>query len=233
MRKKSLFIDALPLSTERISGVGHSLHGLISVLTSSPTILESYRVRLITTRSGYKHLLAWGFKNVEYVKMPMPNRVANRIPTLPIVPPLDIFLGKGVYLFPNFRSWPLIKSFSVTWIHDIGFMLHPQYVAPRNKKMLQKNINKWIRWSTMIATVSENSKEEIAKNLSIDKDNILVVHNGVDGNTFSAVEEKKYSQILKKYGLPKSYFLYLGNIEPRKNIARLIRRRGMVKRRDI
>ena len=223
MKKRNLFVDALPLSTERISGVGHSLHGLISVLSSNETILNNYNVKLLTTRSGYKHLSSWGFKNVKYVKMPIPNRVANRIPTLALVPPLDILLGKGVYLFPNFRSWPLIWSFSITWVHDIGFLLHPQYVAPRNQKMLQKNINRWVRWSSMIATVSESSKAEIERNLLVNKDNILVVHNGVDEDDFSPVEETKYNLVLKKYGLPKNYFLYLGNIEPRKNIARLIR----------
>lgn len=223
MKKRNLYVDALPLSTERISGVGHSLHGLISVLSSNETILNNYNVKLLTTRSGYKHLSSWGFKNVGYVKMPIPNRVANRIPTLPLVPPLDIFLGKGVYLFPNFRSWPLVWSFSITWVHDIGFLLHPQYVAPRNQKMLQKNINRWVRWSSMIATVSESSKAEIERHLLVDKNNILVVHNGVDGDDFSPVEETKYNLVLKKYGLPKNYFLYLGNIEPRKNIARLIR----------
>ena len=71
---------------------------------------------------------------------------------------MDLFLGRGVYLFPNFRNWPLLFSRSFTYIHDVAFARHPETVEPRNLAYLRKNVARWIGRTTNVVTVSETSK---------------------------------------------------------------------------
>jgi glycosyltransferase involved in cell wall biosynthesis len=141
---------------------------------------------------------------------------------LPFGIPLDLLLGTGDYIFPNFRNWPLLFSKSYTYIHDACFAVFPEYVEEKNRAYLNKYMSMWLKRTDKILTVSESAKKEIQQYLDQPDDRVTVVGNAVNQEEFFP---RSYDEVLKvreKYGLGENYFLYLGNIEPRKNLTTLV-----------
>lgn len=140
------------------------------------------------------------------------------------MPPLEVLIGRkaDVFIFTQFRMYPTIfakKRFTV--IHDIAFKHYPEYIEAKNLKFLERRVPEAIKKSTKILAVSEYTKWDIVKTYGADPNKIIVTHNAVDMDRFKKTQLT--SKIKNKYKLPDDYILYLGTIEPRKNIANLLR----------
>jgi glycosyltransferase involved in cell wall biosynthesis len=220
--KTKLFIDAMSLGVPRISGIGHNLHGLLATMTKDPGFLARYDIQLIVTKSGLPYLQAWGLSHVRYRTLWMPTKVYNRLPSLPWLPALDLLLGRGVYIFPNYSAWRLGRSKSLTFIHDVSYILFPQFTTPRHRRFMTNNLPRWIKRSRLIATLSEDSKQGLIDHLKIDPASIKIINPGVDTALFYRREQSEVKQLLDKHQLPHDYILFVGNIEPRKNLTRLV-----------
>ncbi|MEK7599570.1 MAG: glycosyltransferase family 1 protein [Patescibacteria group bacterium] len=221
---ENLFIDAMVLAPEKTSGVGHLTQHLVDALIDNKTLAAHYRVRLVVPFNKAKMVRQkFGDKQVNIKKLWLPARVIELLARLHLLPPIDIFLGRGVYLFPNYKNWPLVRSKSYTYFHDLSFIQHPEYVQPKNLRYLQRHAESWIKRSSHVLTISKFSKEAIVKHYRISPDKISIVYAGVDTNTFKPKTYKEIELVCKKYSLPRSpYFLFIGNIEPRKNLERLV-----------
>lgn len=109
------------------------------------------------------------------------------------------------------------RKMAVT-IHDLIHWLFPRYVRSRfgfiyARFMLKHAANK----ATRIIAVSENTKSDIVKILSIPRDKIRVVYNGVEEKFRPSLEVG--DRMKRAYG---KYVLYTGLIKPHKNIIGLI-----------
>jgi glycosyltransferase involved in cell wall biosynthesis len=127
----------------------------------------------------------------------------------------DIFVSTDGYLTLNTD----IKTLLV--VHDIAFVHFPEYVAKAASLHYQYFTPKYLQKAAQIATVSEYSKQDIIKEYGTDTDKIQVVYNGCDDG-FKPVSDIQKKAIQAKYSQDCPYFLYLGSIHPRKNVARLI-----------
>jgi glycosyltransferase involved in cell wall biosynthesis len=224
MDKKNLYIDALVLAEEHMSGIGHLTLGLVRALAVLPGFVQKYNIYLVVPMGKIDKVLRHEIPNVQIKTIPMPARIISLLNNNKLLPPLDIFLGKGIYLFPNYRNWPLNNSKSITYIHDASFALYPETVQPRNLKYLKNNINLWVKRADLIVTLTQASKADIATSLAIDSKKIHVVGCGVDGSVFKKTPKAAVEATKRKYGIhtPK-YLLFVGNLEPRKNLSRLIK----------
>ncbi len=218
-----IYIEATSLTEARVSGIGHSLVEIVHALESQPLYLKEFDITLITSFDTTKYLSRWGFKHTKIKTIPIPLRLLNILWKYDILPPMDIFLRKGIFVFPNYKNWRLLRSKSITYIHDIGFVLFPQYVSPKNQKFLEKNMPKWIKRSDIIAADSRSAADEIGRYYKeIVEDKIIVVHHGVNVDKFYKRSNLEISSVRNRYKLPQKFILYVGNIEPRKNIDGLI-----------
>jgi glycosyltransferase involved in cell wall biosynthesis len=223
MKKNSIYIDAVPILTTALSGVGHATLRIIRGLSEDPEIQSRYRVCLLVPINKVGLLAQWQLTNVTIKKVPLPARVWNVWPRIPFAPPIDVLFGKGIYLYPNFKHWPVLFSKSITYIHDIAFASYPEFIEPRNLTLLQNNAARWIRQSTAVVTVSETSKKEIIQHFHTPKDKVFVVHNGIDTQLFRKTSLDAVVAAKKRYKITtKKYLFFLSNLEPRKNVGRLI-----------
>jgi len=221
--KKRLFVDAAPLVDTHLSGVGHATYHLVDELSRDSAFTETHRIVLLIALGTRARLSKWHFNQAVVPRaLPLPGRVFNWLLKNNALPWLDLFLGKGVYLFPNFRNWPLLHSRSYTYVHDVAFARHPETVEPRNLDHLRNNMARWIRRSTKVVTVSTSSKREIAEEFGIDPADIVVARNGVDRTRYRRSDPARIDATKRNLDIAGDYLVYVGNIEPRKNLLRLI-----------
>lgn len=113
---------------------------------------------------------------------------------------------------------------TVVTIHDICFEhfndIFEKSVFFRNKLLVPYAA----RHSDAVITVSEFSKKDIADTYGLDENKIVVVYNAVDSDfRILSKEEKKDSIVREKFGVGNNpYIICVGNLQPRKNIPRLV-----------
>ncbi len=222
MSLHKLYVEASPIAEPNISGIGHMTLELIRALERHPDCGQKFEIVLVVAFNK-KHLLdRWDFKRVKVKTIPVHMRLFNILWKFDLLPPMDLLLGKGTYLFPNYKNWRLLRSKNLTFVCDVSYLVVPEFVSPKNQQFLEKNITKWVRRSNKVLAISKNAQQEIIDNLDIEAAKTLLVPCGVDGSVFKAQSSQKVKQFLSEYELPNDYILYLGNLEPRKNISGLI-----------
>jgi len=146
-------------------------------------------------------------------------------------PPMDRLLQvkdsdsheKTIFFFPNFVKWPLRKNAkSVIVVHDLGFLLCPQYLRARTTHLLNRHLARSIKNCTHIITVSENTKKEILAHYPVTESKISIITPAVATDVFNAIAQPIDATIIEQYQLNKPYLLFTGTLEPRKNIIGLL-----------
>lgn len=141
---------------------------------------------------------------------------------------LEIFRDRPEALWMPMHNLPYFKrknlKVAVT-IHDLAFKIFPQYFPKKDLLKLNRFTDLAIKKSDRIIAVSDSTKKDILKFYpEIDQDKVKVVHHGFDRELFEKkVHESESESILKNYNLiPNSYLLYVGAIQPRKDLVTLI-----------
>lgn len=130
-----------------------------------------------------------------------------------------------VMQFFNYFVPRSVNGKKVTIIHDMVIYDHPETVRFRTMLYLKLGLRKSVKRADLIITDSYFSKERILKHLKVKEEKIRVIHPCIDYEVFNKKNAHKaeiVQQIRKKYSLKEKYMLYLGTLEPRKNIKRLI-----------
>ena len=215
--------DVSPMIDSHKSGVGYCTYGFVKTMVSqydNSYILNyinkpKYKKNLNTLIVGKKvKINSFCFKNSVY-------KVASTF--LPI--PYGAFFKDSADIthFFNYYLPPGVNGKKIVTVHDMTYKRFPETVRFKTKQMLNLNLKKSLKRADIILTVSEFSKSEIITYFPEVKDKIRVVYNGVDLDVFKPLlDENIKISIAKKYNLPERYMLYLGTLEPRKNLERLI-----------
>lgn len=136
----------------------------------------------------------------------------------------SLFKSKcGIYHFFNFIVPPRIEGKVITTIHDMTYEMYPETMDKKNLKRIKDDIEYSVNRADKIITVSESSKYDIIKYLNVPENEIEVVYNGVEYNRFARdYNEEEKVKVKQKYSLPDNYILYMGTLEPRKNIESIV-----------
>lgn len=145
--------------------------------------------------------------------------------------PIDWFTGKvDVFFFSDFLRPPLAKETKgITTIHDLTWKLYPDYHTQTVIEAHEKKIEKTLKFGDEIIVDSKNTKKDLL-NLypKIKKNKVHVIYPGVDERFKKIDDTKMVEKVLKKYlafnfeFLNFNYLLYVGAIEPRKNLDKAI-----------
>ncbi len=122
---------------------------------------------------------------------------------------------------------PLVATHNlkiITTIHDVSFARHPQFIAQKDLWLLRMFISLSLRKADKVIAVSKFTKQEILNIYHTEKNKVEVIYNGGVAKEF--LQKHSSEEILnfrKRYGIMKPYLLYLGTLQPRKNIPFLIK----------
>ncbi len=220
MKRKKILFDANPLVANK-TGVGMYTERLVSALSKNKDIeMIGYYYNFL----GKKHPVLPEAKNITYKQMKLvPGKVVNALRRLGIDMPVEL-LAKNeadIALYPNFLAQPSLygaKSYAV--LHDLSFITHPEYASDRNRKDLERFVPKTLKRCAGIITVSEVSKKTIVDTYRYPARNILVTPIPPEAKyEISRTESRK---IIENFGISKPYVLFLGTLEPRKNLIGLL-----------
>jgi len=127
----------------------------------------------------------------------------------------DIFLSPDGYLSLK-TNVPQIAV-----IHDLNFEHHPEDLPKGARNYLRKYFPLFAKKAAHIITVSEFSKQDVAKTYGIDPTNITVAHNG-SNEIYKPVSESAQQNIRNTISSKEEFFIYVGSLHARKNIPRLL-----------
>jgi len=134
-------------------------------------------------------------------------------------PPDVLFVP--AHTIPQVRR-PNLKT--VVTVHDLGAEYLPQYHKFPSKIYLNWSTKLAVRFATKIIAVSGATKRDLINRLGADEKKIEVIYEGVDHKNFKyPISNFECKKVLEKYKLEKPFVLFVGTIQPRKNVEGLIR----------
>lgn len=216
-------VDAFPIVDDHFSGVGHYTLGIIrgfDELAGEGKLTYS----LITPRKWAGRVKKYDFEHCKSViKNPFPNRVIRGFMKYHWPVPFDFFLGQGYYYFPSFLAWPTWRAKSTVVVHDVTFLAVPECVDKGNREYLQRVVPFSLKNAQNVIAVSEFSKSEIVKYYDLDPKRVSVAHPSIDRKHFYRRSPEEIHKVKSKYDIfSDKYIFSVGNMEPRKNYARLV-----------
>jgi glycosyltransferase involved in cell wall biosynthesis len=113
---------------------------------------------------------------------------------------------------------------TVVTIYDVIPLLFPESQSITRRYYWPRALKNAAEKSNHIITISDASKRDIVKHLDVPSEKITVTKMPVNTERFSPVsDENKRNEVKGKYGIKKPYVLFVGTLEPRKNVPLLIR----------
>jgi anaerobic magnesium-protoporphyrin IX monomethyl ester cyclase len=162
---------------------------------------------------------------------PLPSRVrvatpARRVPRLVWMQTLAVTalreVEADVVHFTN-GMVPLISTIpTVVTIHDMSLRLYPRYHPPRRVILNRPLVDLAARRADAIITPSESAKRDIVRLYRLDPNRVHVVYEAAAPSFARVRDTETLDRVRRRYGLGERIILYVGTIEPRKNLPTLI-----------
>lgn len=147
----------------------------------------------------------------------------------------EMFQTKPEKLFLPIQAAPAIFPFSVevtATIHDLAFKRYPETFPLRDRLKLNFMLSTVVRQADKLIAVSESTKRDLLEFFPhLQEEKIKVIHHGFDNEFFGTrLSGNELTSTLRRHQLEVGkYILYVGALQPRKNLERLIQAFGKIK----
>ena len=208
-------IDGIPLATLK-SGIGHYTSELASGLANS---FPETRFQLIAPVAVDIEREALP-SNLEVVQVAV-NALRRRwwtigLPLYVRQNHLTLYHGTN-YNVPLWRRCPTVVT-----IHDLSLLLYPETHREDLVQRARRRLPTMTRVAAHVITDSESVKTEITQHLGIPVEKITAVPLA-PRPTFQAMRKHDAEEVLRRIGIEQEFILFVGTVEPRKNLITLVR----------
>jgi len=200
-------IEATSLARPHRSGVavyGANLIGQLARLDRENRYFLCYRLSRLRQRRFFLRVEAANFQR-KMIQEPWNRLFMNRV---------DLYHGLDARVYAGGRARKIMTVHDVLHYSD-AFPVRP-YPESRTRRFREM-----LRVSDRIIAVSESTRAEILRAFPVSADKIRVIRLGVE-ERFRPREEAAIAPVLRRYGIRRPYLLYLGCLEKRKNLVRLL-----------
>ncbi|HEY7062490.1 MAG TPA: glycosyltransferase family 1 protein [Chloroflexota bacterium] len=140
-----------------------------------------------------------------------------RLPLDRVVGPSDVFHATD-HVLPPLRRTP-----SVFTVHDLAFLVHPETHLWSNRAYLQTMMPRYVAAATMVIADSEATRQDVLSYYRAAPDKVRVVPLGVEPAFSPVPPDRVRAEVAARHGLDGPYLLFVGTLEPRKNLVGLLR----------
>jgi len=206
-------IDARPASDAEPTGVGHYTRRMLSHLPAAMPADE---------------LVAWQphTGGSDLPRAPNLTEHVSRIPGVldPVwrrleVPRLEGMLRFDALLATNFLPPPTRSDAVVLVVHDLAFEVMPE-AGPGFGERWRRRFDGWLRRSAAVIVPSASAKADLLQRHRLDEGRVHVIPHGAD--PFEEPGDDEVERVTSGFGIGKPFALFVGGIEPRKNLDALV-----------
>ena len=219
-------LDAQSLFEKEKTGIGWMIQELVAQLLKDESYeyqlnYFAFRNRKQKEEEMRKYLTpSASLRSCSWMPFGIYRRLWNTIPL-----PYSMFMGgdADVTQFFNFYIPPGVKGKKAVFIYDMVWKACPETMNAANRQFLDRQMRQACERADAILTISEFSRREILKYMDIEEEKVKVVPCGVNTERFHPhYPPEVASAAARRYGIDGPYILYLGTLEPRKNLTRLV-----------
>ncbi|MGQ9547192.1 MAG: glycosyltransferase family 4 protein [Roseiflexus sp.] len=166
--------------------------------------------------------LCASYPEIRAVPIPLPPRRLTQIwHRLRIPLPIEWLTGPlDILHAPDFVPPPARAPTLVT-IHDLSYMVHPECAVPGVAAYLRAAVPGALKRAGIIIADSESTRRDLHRLLRVAPERVTVVYPGVD-ERFRPLPPDVCEPVRRRLNLPRRFILFVGTIEPRKNLVRLL-----------
>lgn len=140
----------------------------------------------------------------------------------------ELWRDKPDVTFVPAHTLPLVfPGRAMVTVHDLGFKYFPQAHPPSQRLYLDWTTRYSAARAHVILADSQATADDLQRFYGTSSNKIQVVYPGVDKPAIGEIETAR-----RKYNLPERYFLFIGTLQPRKNIARLVQAYALWRRQN-
>ena len=166
-----------------------------------------------------------GASNFRRVQIPVSDRsLTNLWFRLGVPFPVDLFTGPvDVCHFPDFTLPPLRSGKTVLTVHDLSFLVHPEYAEKGLRQYLERVVPPSVADASLVLADSESTGNDLMVLLDVPPERVEVLLPGVEPRFAPVVDEIALESTRRKYDISFPYILTICTIEPRKNLIGLMK----------
>lgn len=127
---------------------------------------------------------------------------------------------------------PLAASIpQVVTVYDLSFLLFPSVFNRLNRWYLSTLTPLSVRRARQVIAISESTKRDLVRLTGVPADRVQVVYPGLEPDIRRVSDAGSLAAFRQRHNLPEHFVLFVGTLEPRKNVAALVRAYGLLRRR--
>jgi glycosyltransferase involved in cell wall biosynthesis len=200
---------------ERQTGAEYYTLGLIAGLARVDS--ENHYTLLTTHRAALKRAL-----NLPSNFEPFTVHPGSNLPRVAWAMPRACRQVRAQVLHVSYTAPPICPCPTVVTIHDIAYEFFPRFFSPRDRWLLSITVPFSCRRAARVIAVSECTKHDLIDQYGIPETKIRVIYEAANDKFSQGIPQEKVTHIQKQYADGRRYILAVGNIQPRKNLKRLI-----------
>ncbi|MDP9328714.1 MAG: glycosyltransferase family 4 protein [Actinomycetota bacterium] len=224
-------VDARPALEARKTGVGHYTTHLLRALPSADPVDEITAWYLHAKGLLRPHPLFPGVPGLQEKASRIPRRVFESLSGRLGEPRIERFVDFDVLLATNFLPPATSSPGVVLVVHDLAFRKFPETAPHMNAGWLHR-FEAWLARAARLIVPSVSARDDLRELYGVDPDRIDAIHHGVDAHAFRPAPEPVVADVRRRFEISGPYALFVGGIEPRKNLERLVRAFGRLRGLD-
>jgi glycosyltransferase involved in cell wall biosynthesis len=149
---------------------------------------------------------------------------------VPLSLPYTLARARASLLHVNYVLPPVCPCPGVTTVHDLSYALFPDDAPPRDKLVLGRLLPMSVRKAKAVIVVSQNTRKDIVQRFRVPDERINVIYEAAPPHIRRVTTVDELERVRARYGIKGDFVLAVGNLQPRKNLSRLVEAFAVVRR---
>lgn len=169
----------------------------------------------------------------------LPCEKAHIVPLWPAISFLRISLAMPVIarkqgaslLHVSYIAPPFCPCPTVVTVHDLSYILFPHFFSLRDRLLLSTLVPTSLRRAAKVIAVSQRTKKDLLEHYHLPENQVAVTYEAASEAFQPIEEEARLTEVKERYGLHEPFVLTIGNLQPRKNMIRLVKAHASLRKK--